>query len=59
MAKKNKDLCARGSKLRDDTERGIAATALDAADKQIQLHRKAMAAAKAANPQMGAESDES
>lgn len=59
MAKKNKDLCALGSKLRDDTERGIAATALDAADKQIQLHRKAMATAKAENSQMGDDSDES
>ena len=51
--KKNKDLCALGSKLKDDTERGIVATALDAADKQVQLHRKAVAAAKAANPPMG------
>jgi len=58
LAKKNKDLCALGSKLKDDTERGIVATALDAADKQVQLHRKAITAAKAEKSQMEAEPEE-
>ena len=44
MAKKSKansDICAIGSKLKDDTERAIMATALKQGQEQVKIHRKA------------------
>jgi len=40
-SKENSDICAIGSKLKDDTERAIMATALKQGQEQVKIHRKA------------------